>query len=43
MESQCSKSNGEHRLEFKESRSYETAYVCLDCGEIITHFHNAGC
>ena len=45
MESICTKSTtgGEHRLEFKASSDNETEWVCLDCGEPITQYHNAGC
>jgi hypothetical protein len=35
--------DGEHRLDFKLSTQYETEYACLDCGEIVIHYHNAGC
>lgn len=35
--------DGEHRLEPVEFRTYETEYVCLDCGETeITHFAGQG-
>ena len=45
METQCTKSTqgGEHRLEPREFKQYETDYVCLDCGESFTQYYNAGC
>jgi hypothetical protein len=43
MDSPCTKTGNEHRLELKDAKQYETEYICLDCGESETHYHNAGC
>lgn len=45
MEGPCLKStrgDGEHRLEFQGESHGERHWLCLDCGEIVTEYHDVG-